>query len=57
MDIQSSHKHFQMSRTGVRRIIKKFKESQTIHNKPGRGRKQTIRKNVDRNLVIDVNNC
>lgn len=30
---------FQMSRTGVGSIIKKFKEGPTVQNKPGRGKK------------------
>jgi len=29
---------FQVSRSGVRSIIKKFKESHTVQNKSGRGR-------------------
>lgn len=35
---------FRVSRTGVRSVIKKFKESHTVQNKPGRARKQNIEK-------------
>ena len=47
-------KHFQVSRTGVRSIIQKFKDSHTVQNKPGRGRKRKISKTLERKLVRDV---
>ena len=47
---------FQVSRTGVRSIIKEFKESHTVQDKPGRGRKRKISKTLarERKLVRDV---
>lgn len=39
---------FQVSRTGVRRIIKKFKETHTVQNKPYGGRKWEISKTLER---------
>lgn len=45
---------FQVSRSGVRSIIKKFKESRTVQNKSGRGRKPKISKTLERKLVRDV---
>lgn len=47
-------KHFQVSRTGVRCIIRKFKESHKVQNMPGRGRKRKISKTLERKLVRDV---
>lgn len=46
--------HFQVSRTGVRGIIKKFKESHTVQNKPGPRRKQKISKTLERKLVRNM---
>lgn len=37
---------FQVSRTGVKSVIKKFKESPTVQNRPGRGRNRKILKFV-----------
>ena len=47
-------KHFQVSRTAVRGIIKKFKESSVIQSLSGRGRKAKISKTLERKLVCDV---
>ena len=47
-------KRFQVSRTAVRGIIKKFKESSVIQNLSGRGRKAKISKTLKQNLVRDV---
>ena len=47
-------KRFQVSRTGVRCIVKKFKENHTVQNKTGRGRKAKISKALERKLVRDV---
>ena len=47
-------KRFQVSRTGVRGIIKKFKESSVTQNLSGRGRKAKISKTFERKLVRDV---
>lgn len=44
-------KRFQVSRTAVRSIIKKFEETSTVENKTGRGRKQKISKLLERKLV------
>lgn len=49
-----SSQHFQVSRSGVRSIIKKLKESHTVQNKSGRGRKRKISKTLERKLVRDV---
>ena len=43
-----------MSRTAVRGIIRKFKESSVIQNLSGRGRKAKISKTLERKLVRDV---
>lgn len=43
-----------MEWTGVRSIIKKFEESHTIQNKPGRGRKQTISTTLERKLLREI---
>ena len=43
---------FQVSRTGVRSIIKKLKESHTVQT--GRGRKRKFSKTLERKLVRDV---
>uniref|UniRef100_A0A3B4G2C9 Transposase Tc1-like domain-containing protein n=1 Tax=Pundamilia nyererei TaxID=303518 RepID=A0A3B4G2C9_9CICH len=43
-----------VSRTGVRTNIKKFKESHTAQNKPGRDRKGKISKTLETKLVRDV---
>lgn len=45
---------FQVSRTRVRSNIKKFKEGLTVKNKPGRVRKQTTSKTLERKLMGDV---
>lgn len=45
---------FQVSRTAVRGIIKKFKERGIIQNLAGRGRKPKISKTLERKLVRDV---
>jgi len=50
----SISKQFQVSRTGVRNIIKKLKDINTVQNKTGRGRKQTISKSLERKLARDV---
>ena len=47
-------KRFQVSRTGVRGIIKKFKESSVTQNLSGRGREAKISKTLERKLVRDV---
>ena len=47
-------KHFQVSRTAVRGVIKKFKESSIVQNLSGRGRKAKISKILERRLVRDV---
>lgn len=44
----------QVSRSGVRSVIKKFKESHTGQNKSGRGRKRNISKTLERKLVRGV---
>ena len=43
-----------MSRRGVRSIIKKFMDINTVQNKSGRGRKRKISKSLERKLVRDV---
>ena len=45
---------FQVSRSGVRSIIKKFKESHRVQNKSGRGGKRKISKTLERKRVRDV---
>lgn len=50
----SISKRFQVSRTGVRGIIQKFKETNTVQNKTGRGRKRIISKTLERKLARDV---
>ena len=50
----SISKQFQASRTGVRSIIKKLKDINTVQNKTGRGRKRTISTSLQRKLVRDV---
>jgi transposase len=47
-------KHFLVSRTAVRGIIKKFKEICIVQNLPGRGRKAKISKTLERKLVREV---
>lgn len=42
---------FQVSRSGVRGIIQIFKDSNTVQNKPGRGRKRTLSVRLERKLV------
>lgn len=44
-------KCFQVSRTGVRSVISKFKESHTVQNETGRSRKQKILKTLEREVV------
>lgn len=44
----------QVSRAGVRSIMKKFKGSQTVEKKPGRGRKKGISKTLEIKPVRDV---
>uniref|UniRef100_A0A3B4U8C2 Tc1-like transposase DDE domain-containing protein n=1 Tax=Seriola dumerili TaxID=41447 RepID=A0A3B4U8C2_SERDU len=47
-------KHFTVSRTAVRCIIAKYKETNYVRNKPGRGRKYKIPKTLERKIVKDV---
>ena len=47
-------KRFQVSRTAVKGVIKKFKESSIVQNLSGRGRKAKISKILERRLVRDV---
>lgn len=47
-------KRFQVSRSGVRGIIQKFKATQSVKNKIGRGRKRLISKTLERKLARDV---
>lgn len=54
MDIQHISQRFQVSRTVVRSVIKKFKKSDTVQNKPGRGTKKKISKSLERKLMRDV---
>lgn len=48
-------KHFMVSRTAVRCIIAKHKETKSVKNKPGRGRKRKISKTLQRKIIRDVN--
>lgn len=50
----SISKRFQVSRTGVRGIIQKFKETNSVQNKIGRGRKRIISQTLERKLGRDV---
>lgn len=45
--------HFQVSSTGVRSIIRKFKDSHTVKKKPGKRKKLKISKTLERKLVRD----
>ena len=47
-------KHFTVSRTSVRCIIAKYKGTNSVKNKPGRGCKHKISRNLDRKIVRDV---
>lgn len=47
-------KRFQVSRSAVRSIIKKFNEIHTVENMTGRGRKRKISKTLERKLVREV---
>lgn len=47
-------KHFTVSRTAVRCIIAKYKETNSVRNKPGRGRKCKISRTLERKIVRDV---
>lgn len=48
-------KRFMVSRTAVRCIIAKYKETKSVKNKPGRGRKRKISKTLERKIIRDVN--
>ena len=47
-------KRLTVSRTAVRCIIAKYKETNSVKNKPGRGRKRKISRTLERKLVRDV---
>lgn len=47
-------KRFTVSRTAVRCIIAKYKETNSVRNKPGRGRKRKISRTLERKIVRDV---
>lgn len=47
-------KRFTVSRTAVRCIIAKYKETNSVKNKPGRGRKCKITRTLERKIVRDV---
>lgn len=47
-------KRFKVSRTGVRGIIQRYKDSHTLQNKPGRGRKRKISERLERQLVRNM---
>lgn len=47
-------KRFTVSRTSVRCIIAKYKETNSVRNKPGRGRKRKISRTLERKIVRDV---
>ena len=48
-------KRFTVSRTAVRCIIAKYKETHSVQNKPGRGRKCNFSKTLERKIIRDVN--
>ena len=47
-------KHFTVSRTAVRCIFAKHKETNSVRNKPWRGRKRKISKTLERKIIRDV---
>ncbi|KAI4795776.1 hypothetical protein KUCAC02_029659 [Chaenocephalus aceratus] len=47
-------KRFTVSRTAVRCIIAKYKETNSVRNKPRRGRKRKISRTLERKIVRDV---
>ncbi|KAI4799084.1 hypothetical protein KUCAC02_019251 [Chaenocephalus aceratus] len=47
-------KRFTVSRTAVRCIIAKYKETHSVRNKPGRGRRRNISSTLERKIVRDV---
>ncbi|KAJ3599196.1 hypothetical protein NHX12_033159 [Muraenolepis orangiensis] len=47
-------KHFTVSTTAVRCIIAKYKETNSVRNKPGRGRKRKISRTLERKIARDV---
>lgn len=47
-------KRFQVSRSGVRRIVQAFKETGSVQNKIGRGRKRKISAALERKLARNV---
>uniref|UniRef100_A0A3Q4MQF2 Paired domain-containing protein n=1 Tax=Neolamprologus brichardi TaxID=32507 RepID=A0A3Q4MQF2_NEOBR len=47
-------KQFTVSRTAVRCIIAKYKETNSLRNKPGLGHKRKVSRTLERNIVTDV---
>ena len=47
-------KRFNVSKSGVQRIVKKFEKTETLVNKSGRGRKRKISKILERKLVREA---
>ncbi|KAI4831060.1 hypothetical protein KUCAC02_002661 [Chaenocephalus aceratus] len=47
-------KCFTVSRTAGRCIIAKYKETHSVRNKPGRGRKRKMSRTLERKIVRDV---
>ena len=53
-DYTAVSKRFAVSRIAVRCIIAKYKETNSVRNKPGLGRKHKISRTLERKIVRDV---